>query len=821
MGCAVGSDIAEGVSVAKTRQPRVVLAWADVAAAAEDLDEDLRGLLRALVDDHLLDLGAQETPGPPGPWFLRSLELRGHVGVGEVPLVLKFPPAAGIVVISARNGTGKTSAADGLRHVLSGGVSRKYELAEANLHFSDRLIKAVVSNGPDDVTIGCRGSENVRWQMPDGTDQPVPRDWNAAYAQFNPVLLYPEISPVIDKPGLLHEFLKGGLPLDVLTVLLELVDEVRTAGRAAQVRVKDAYNATLALTEGLAAAKTLVDLAKLHGSLPAPDQILNLRSLAAALPRSQAPRSHLPREWVVDADAVERLSGAIRELQAARVAVVPGAEAVQAALAGLVHGEGKHLEDLRAGDVCPVCGTHAASWFETARTAADRLKLELQALREAEGIVRAQWRQFYATAFPSPLAADARKMLQQDFPNEIGGLINRWDQLASQVATVQAETLSTEALTAFAVESALIAAWYAEAKAKVIANHEESADEWARVRQQIDQWLRIVEQDRVSYARGLHAERLGKVVEQWTRDTRSALFDPISARVVEYWAELNNDSDLQVTQVKLSGGIRQARKVAISLAFGDTKVAPGPDAPKVLSTGQRNALTLATYLPRATQPDSPFRFLVLDDPIHAFDGDRVRYLARVLGTLSKSYQIIVLTHDERLWHELRALGEHPLHIRLTRPPGSSSTVQVKDVTYPGMGLLEDLERVLGAEANKPLGTEAAQVIMILTMCRQALDTEVGTQVEILGRRSGLSSERIAADREQAGDTRSQLVLLNNYAAKVGLSPLVLDQYESTISALNRAAHGGAPSAPKASQRRTWINDTRKMLKIIRRMDVGS
>ena len=153
----------------------------------------------------------------------------------------------------------------------------------------------------------------------------------------------------------------------------------------------------------------------------------------------------------------------------------------------------------------------------------------------------------------------------------------------------------------------------------------------------------------------------------------------------------------------------------------------------MLSTGQRNALTLATYLPRATRArESPFRFLVLDDPIHALDGSRVRYLARVLVTLSKAFQIIVLTHDDRLWYELQALGEYIEHIRLSRPLDGSSTVLAKSVATLGSHYLDELEQVLRAETNKQLGTDAAVAVMALTLCRQALDTEIGMWVEILG-----------------------------------------------------------------------------------------
>lgn len=43
----------------------------------------------------------------------------------------------------------------------------------------------------------------------------------------------------------------------------------------------------------------------------------------------------------------------------------------------------------------------------------------------------------------------------------------------------------------------------------------------------------------------------------------------------------------------------------------------------VMSQGELHALALAMFIPRATNPESPFRFLVLDDPIQAMDPAKI------------------------------------------------------------------------------------------------------------------------------------------------------------------------------------------------------
>src|SRR5262249_38716562 len=150
------------------------------------------------------------------------------------------------------------------------------------------------------------------------------------------------------------------------------------------------------------------------------------------------------------------------------------------------------------------------------------------------------------------------------------------------------------------------------------------------------------------------------------------------------------------------------------------------------------------------------------DPIHAFDGERVRYLAAELAGLAKTYQVIVFTHDDRLWHALRASGHQPRHIRLRRVAGQLSRVDVEDAEWPGELLLMEVEKVLRGEGWVALGDPDARSVMTLAACRQAVDTAITTQLEILGRKIGKADDEIAADIERARGTKDLLVRLDEY-----------------------------------------------------------
>jgi uncharacterized protein YbcI len=60
------------------------------------------------------------------------------------------------------------------------------------------------------------------------------------------------------------------------------------------------------------------------------------------------------------------------------------------------------------------------------------------------------------------------------------------------------------------------------------------------------------------------------VVEQWIKDTRDGIFQPIGTQVVQIWSDLNADADLKLSVLSLTGGVRQARKVGIALSADGT-----------------------------------------------------------------------------------------------------------------------------------------------------------------------------------------------------------------------------------------------------------
>ena len=111
----------------------------------------------------------------------------------------------------------------------------------------------------------------------------------------------------------------------------------------------------------------------------------------------------------------------------------------------------------------------------------------------------------------------------------------------------------------------------------------------------------------------------------------------------------------------------------------------------VMSQGELHSLALSLFLPRATLPESPFRFIAIDDPVQSMDPARVEGLAKVLADTARTRQVIVFTHDDRLPEAVRRLGIPATVLSVTRR--AQSVVDVLRTLDPVSTLLDDARAV--------------------------------------------------------------------------------------------------------------------------------
>ena len=195
-----------------------------------------------------------------------------------------------------------------------------------------------------------------------------------------------------------------------------------------------------------------------------------------------------------------------------------------------------------------------------------------------------------------------------------------------------------------------------------------------------------------------------------TADLRNARLAPLADQTRKVWGMLRQESNIDLGAFRLSGTMTR-RAVELDVTIDG---APGA-ALGTMSQGEINALALSIFLPRATMAASPFRFLVIDDPVQAMDPAKVDGLALVLQQVATSRQVIVFTHDNRLAAAVRNLSIPATILEVTRRP--QSAVNVRPCLDPVRQALKDA-RDVSADDRVP---EAVARRVIPGLCRTAVE----------------------------------------------------------------------------------------------------
>lgn len=171
-----------------------------------------------------------------------------------------------------------------------------------------------------------------------------------------------------------------------------------------------------------------------------------------------------------------------------------------------------------------------------------------------------------------------------------------------------------------------------------------------------------------------------------TEEIRTARLAPFAARSQQIWEHLKQESNVELSSMKLEGTSTRRHVVIPATVDG----APA-QAMSVMSHGGLQALGLAVFLPRACADVSPFRFLLIDDPVHSMDPAKVDGLARVLADLATTRQLIVFTHDNRLPDAIRRLEIDATIWEVTRRHGS--VVELRKNLDPMIRYLDDAHAI--------------------------------------------------------------------------------------------------------------------------------
>lgn len=719
--------------------------------AVDVVEAALRGdeALRAALAGETAALGMQSKPrARSSEAWLRRIALGGLRGVGP-QVELRLAPEPGLVLVVGRNGSGKSSFCDGLELALTGrarrfeGRGKVWQTGWRNLHEPDAPWV--------EVELAVRGGEPVRlrrawaadtelraaelsvFQGLERLDGLAALGWERALAVSRPLLGTMELARGLDKgPVALFEALAGILGLGEVeagVARLQAVEREARQARTAVGREAKALRAELLERSDPRGAEAAAALKGRRHDLDGVERLVLGQVGAedphvAALQRLAALRG--PDSGAVETAAVGWVAAHARVEEAARVGSAADATALEVLEAALRWHEA-------AGDgACPVCGAAPldAAWAERAG-ALVRARTEAQAeLRDA----RAQ---------RDRAAAELRRLVP-DLPGPLSGapLDVELAREAWEGARAAAEREPRRVVEAVAeLELALD-----DLRERAVLALREREDAWRPVGLRLAAWLeRAREVERLSPG-GDRAKR----GLQWLREAgerlRAERFAPIARHTQQIWSLLRQDSSVQVRDVVLAGRGKQ-RHVEVQVAMDGAEGA----ALGVMSQGELNALALSLFLPRMMLPGSPFRFLVVDDPVQAMDPHKVDGLARVLGGVAETHQVVVLTHDPRLEEAVRRLQVPVRVVEVLRR--GASVLELRDRLDPVSQQLHDARHV--ARHAAALGAVARRVVP--GMCRAAVEQAAAGVVR--RRRIGQGEAHGTVAQLLRGRTTMQLLAL--------------------------------------------------------------
>ena len=288
-------------------------------------------------------------------------------------------------------------------------------------------------------------------------------------------------------------------------------------------------------------------------------------------------------------------------------------------------------------------------------------------------------------------------------------------------------------------------------------------DDFANLTEELPTWAGKQRAHNAQYARLEDVRR----AENWLRHTLDAMrderFDPISEQAVCIWNRLSGATNVELIPPKLAGAAT-SRKIRLEVLVDGAS----SDARGVMSQGELNSLALSLFLPRALLDESPFGFVVIDDPVQAMDPSKVDGLARVLADAAAERQVVVFTHDDRLPEAIRRLQIEADLIALTR--SENSVVQCRRVSDPVSRYLDDA-RAISLTPGLPAEAARRSTALFLRLAMEAACTErirsrrIGrgephAEVEALLERAD-STTKLAAlalfdDADRHGDVRSRI-----------------------------------------------------------------
>ena len=662
------------------------------------------------------------------PTYVASIHARSFRGIGD-EATLRLTPGPGVTLVVGRNGSGKSSFAEGAEVAFTGTSARwaakgstEWQKGWRNVHsaLAPRLVVELVQEG-----IGAKARVERTWPDPEdfksgasqvvGTDKSKQRlsetGYGAALEHYRPFLSYSELGGMLaGGPTKMYEALLAGLGLeDFVRVRDSLASAEADQGRLWDVARKAATE-LCERSQGLATAhpdeSRFAALAGLLGKTKRDvEAIAALVTGRAGDEKGQVIEALAEIEAPVTRESVESVPQGLRDAAKQAHAVRGRTEGLMLSLSRLLR-EALAYAKAAPQDACPVCGSDApldVAWQTATTKRLQEVDAAAASAKQLDDHVRELVRLARASCTSPPAVVT---LAAADGAGVAARAAECWNDWARGAAVTEPEALATH------VESRGPLLLAALDELRTYAQEEAARRDvvWQPFAQEVADWVSQMRAATLAKAREKDLGEAKKWVAAEIEAERERRFAPVKATAIEFWNMIARESNVKLQDIELTGH-GNAKRVALKVTV-DEKDAP---ALGVLSQGELNAMTLSLFLPRVLLPATPFGFVIVDDPVQAMDEVRVDGLAQVLTEVGKRRQVVVFTHDARLPEAFERLSLPHGKRRVTR--GLGSAVVVSQLVGPWEQRLKDATDV----TLTPDLPENISGRVVPGFCRQALE----------------------------------------------------------------------------------------------------
>ncbi|WP_409237850.1 AAA family ATPase [Streptomyces sp. PA5.6] len=650
-----------------------LLSFSDLIADIERFAATARLAGKKAAWQKLLDLTLElksksegrQDPTAGEPWLLTSVTVVGYQGATN-QVIMKVDPSPGITIIHGPNGSGKSTIADGIRTALAGSTkwwtsaeqksSRSkteplWEKIHAARDAEKTMAEVSLSRATEKLTLSCLigidgevTSHEARWLRPDGNVVGVDireTAWSHALAGHPPVFAYADIERRVQQSKDLREYIENLLAFGgCFVVLSDRVVDLSEKATSAKKCIDDAAKG---------AKKKIAEIDEANGRLHPSVNIETVNwptwiaDVDTWLEENQLNESGGVLPQVTQRHS-EIIAAALERTEKAFHGIDDAPASVKHRLANSLRGFHENVLDLEVpGPECPVCDSEQADWPLRLQKSISELEalepLHCEAEASLSELKRSLDREFQQVvsvlrSSTAPIVTSQELIDRaQDRVEQLCQLLERYGcqptGMARKMVLDLRSVLETRDWWRACVEAARLSALDKQWRLKRRAAIEDFIITWrenVQIANEHQLWKTT--------------SSCLKDLAGYLRDRRAEDFTTLAGGRVKALLE---DAGIVLEDVRLT---TQRAEVKVQNPVGQ------PLSLSMLSAGQRNAFLLAPLL--ATIESGPFGFLVLDDPVHAFDDIRVDRLAAVLAEIASKRRVIVFTHDERLKAHLMA-----------------------------------------------------------------------------------------------------------------------------------------------------------------------